>query len=59
MTNESNTYLVTVVATDATRRANSEGSDRHRHERGRSGDGEADDVGAEGWNRSDCFRFRS
>ena len=54
-----NTYSVTVVATDATRREGTEASNRQRHQRGRTGDGEADDAAAEGWSPADGFRFRS
>ena len=45
LTNVSNTYLVTVEATDSNQeRRRMEDCDRHRHQRGRAGDGEADDV---------------
>ena len=54
-----NMYMVTIVATDATRREGTEEVTVNVTNVDEQGDGGADDAAAKGWSRGDCFRFRS
>ena len=55
----SNTYSVTVVATDATRRESTKPVTVSVTNVDEPGTVKLTTLAADSWNRSDCFRFRS